>query len=92
MKAETECVNVAAVVGEAVLVVSVLISLSIREQMEKARKETEEKMAAVLTDAQKKKLEELKGAKFEFPERGFGGPGGGQGPGGGRPGRPRNDN
>lgn len=64
----------------------------IREQMEKARKETEEKMAAVLTDAQKKKLEELKGAKFEFPERGFGGPGGGQGPGGGRPGRPRNDN
>lgn len=64
----------------------------IREQMEKARKETEEKMSAVLTDAQKKKLEELKGAKFEFPERGFGGPGGGQGPGGGRPGRPRNDN
>ncbi len=65
---------------------------AMREAMEKARKETDDKMAAVLTDVQKKKLEEMKGAKFEFPAFGGpgGGPGGGRGAGGGRPGR--NDN
>ncbi len=63
---------------------------AIREAMEKARKETDDKMLAVLTDVQKKKLEELKGAKFEFPEAGRGGPGGGRPAGGGRPNRTDN--
>jgi hypothetical protein len=65
-----------------------------RTQMEEMRKKADETIAASLTDEQKQNLENLKGAKFEFPEpqfgrgRGFGGPGGpgGRGPGGGRPG------
>lgn len=59
-----------------------------REKMEAATKETEEKLLSVLTSDQKKEFEELKGEDFEFPrpERGsFGGRGGGDrgGPGGG---------
>ncbi len=38
-----------------------------REKMDKMRKESEEKTNGVLTAAQKAKMEELKGAKFEFP-------------------------
>ncbi|MEQ1831056.1 MAG: Spy/CpxP family protein refolding chaperone, partial [Pirellula sp.] len=54
---------------------------AMRERMEKftaARKENEEKMSAVLTDEQKKTMEEMKGPKFEFPAPQFGpgGPGG----------------
>ena len=49
-----------------------------REKMDKIRKDNDEKVAAVLTTAQKTKMEELKGAKFEFPARGgFGGGRGG---------------
>lgn len=48
-----------------------------RTKMEKIRKENDEKIANVLNAAQKTKMEELKGAKFEFPARvGFGGRGG----------------
>lgn len=50
------------------------------EKMQAARKETEEKVVGVLTDEQKKKFDELKGEKFEFPQ--FGGPGGPGGAGG----------
>lgn len=50
------------------------------EKMQAARKETEEKIVGVLTAEQKKKFDELKGEKFEFPQ--FGGPGGPGGPGG----------
>ena len=38
-----------------------------REVRDKIRKESDEKALAVLTAAQKAKMEELKGAKFEFP-------------------------
>ena len=38
-----------------------------REKMEKMRKDSEEKITGLLTAAQKTKMEELKGAKFEFP-------------------------
>jgi hypothetical protein len=61
--------------------------------MEENQKETDKAIAAVLTEPQKKALENLKGAKFEFPEGGmfggrggFGGGRGAGGPGGGRPG------
>ena len=54
-----------------------------RERAEAARKETETKVLAVLTDSQKSKLEEMKGKPFELDPRelmsgrgGFGGPGG----------------
>ncbi len=51
-----------------------------REKMDKMRKDSEEKITGVLTAAQKAKMEELKGAKFEFPaQTGRGGPGGGRG-------------
>lgn len=51
-----------------------------REKMEKMRKDSEEKITGVLTAAQKAKMEELKGAKFEFPAQpARGGPGGGRG-------------
>ena len=51
-----------------------------REKMEKMRKESEEKISSVLTSAQKAKMDELKGAKFEFPAPPpRGGPGGGRG-------------
>lgn len=52
------------------------------EKMQEIRKESEEKAFAVLNDSQKKKFEEIKGEKFEFPRPqfgGFGGPGGGRG-------------
>ncbi len=51
-----------------------------REKMDKMRKDSEEKITGVLTAAQKAKMEELKGAKFEFPAQpARGGPGGGRG-------------
>ncbi len=63
-----------------------------REKMETARKAVTDSAMAVLTDAQKSKLEEMKGAAFEIDARslmggrgGFGG-GGPGGPGGGGPG------
>jgi Spy/CpxP family protein refolding chaperone len=70
---------------------------SMREAMEKLRKETDANAIAVLTDEQKKKYESLKGKPFEldraslYPRRGDrgarGGRGGGEG--GDRPQRPR---
>ena len=78
---------------------------AMREKMEAARRKTSDSAMAVLTDAQKSQLEELKGAAFEVDMRammggrgGFGGPAGpgGRGPGGpggdggrGQGGRPR---
>jgi len=57
-----------------------------QKKMEEARKATEEKLTAVLTDAQKTKYEQMKGKKFEFDRTQlFGGRGGNQ-PGGNRPG------
>lgn len=44
-----------------------------RERFEQMRKENEEKVLAVLTADQKKSLEDMKGAKFEFPAPNFGG-------------------
>ena len=55
-----------------------------REKFQAMRKENEEKTMGVLTAEQKKTMEDIKGAKFEFPQRGLGGPGGQGGPGGGR--------
>ncbi len=52
-----------------------------REKFQAMRKESEEKTMSVLTAEQKKTMEDMKGAKFEFPQRG---PGGQGGPGGGR--------
>ncbi len=64
-----------------------------REMFEDMRKETDAAIAAKLTDAQKKALEELKGDAFTFPERrGFGGPGGGDQGGGRNRNRGGNDN
>lgn len=67
---------------------------AMREKMEAARKKTSEAAMAVLTDAQKTQLEEMKGAAFEIDMRammggrgGFGGPGGGPGGQGGQGGR-----
>lgn len=69
---------------------------AMREKMEAARKKSTDTAMAVLSDEQKKQLEEMQGAKFEIDMRammggrgGFGGgPGGGGngGPGGGAPG------
>jgi hypothetical protein len=57
-----------------------------RTKMADLRKQTEEKTLAVLTDAQKKKFEEMKGKKFDMPE------GAGRGGRGGRGGdRPNNN-
>ena len=64
--------------------------------------EANEAILATLTDGQREKLEEMKGAEFEMPQRRFGGesgqggrgggPGGGDGgDGGGRPQRPGGD-
>jgi hypothetical protein len=57
-------------------------------KMQELRKTGDEKLLAVLTDAQKAEFEEMKGEKFEMPEgafgRGFGGRGGRR-PGGDRP-------
>ncbi|MEY3174742.1 MAG: hypothetical protein RLZZ436_2656 [Planctomycetota bacterium] len=66
---------------------------AMREKMESTRKKTTEAAMAILTDAQKVQLEELKGPAFEIDMRammggrgGFGGPGGPGGrPRGGRP-------
>jgi len=63
---------------------------AMREKMEAARKKTSDAAMAVLTDGQKKQLEDMQGAKFEIDMRammggrgGFGGgPGGPGGPGG----------
>lgn len=41
----------------------------LRGKMEQARKETQEKAQAVLTDAQKEKLKEMKGAEFKLDMR-----------------------
>lgn len=62
-----------------------------RAMMEEAQAESEKAVKDVLTAEQVKALDELKGEKFEFADRGFGGfgrgPGGGGPPGaGGRPG------
>lgn len=64
---------------------------AMREKMEAARKKSTDAAMAVLSDDQKKQLEEMQGAKFEIDMRammgGRGGFGGGPGgPGGGGPG------
>jgi len=51
----------------------------IREKMEEARKESEEKLLNVLTADQKSKFEKMKGKPFEMPEMGRGGFGRGRG-------------
>lgn len=66
---------------------------AIREKMEAARKKSTDSAMAVLSDGQKKQLEDMQGAKFEIDMRammgGRGGFGGGPGgPGGGGPGAP----
>ena len=58
-----------------------------REEMETRRTAFEKGMAEVLTPEQKETWAKLQGAKFEFPQRGFGG-GQGGGQGGGRRRRP----
>lgn len=57
------------------------------EKAQKAREKTDADLQAVLTPEQKSKWDKMLGAKFEFPNRGFGPPGGGQpgGRGGQRP-------
>ena len=47
-----------------------------RTKMEATRKDTETRLLATLTDAQKKQFEGMKGAPFTFPQRQFGRPGG----------------
>lgn len=59
---------------------------AMREKMQQLRAETDARVLAVLTDAQKQQFKSLQGAAFTFPEPRFGRPGGGFG--GGRPGRP----
>jgi len=57
-------------------------------RMQEARRQTEAKILALLTDAQRARFKEMQGAPFKFPEMrgfGFGGPGGPR-PGGRRPG------
>jgi hypothetical protein len=61
-----------------------------RERMEQARKASDEKALAVLTDEQKAQFDTIKGAKFDFPPPQFGGGRGGDGGGGDRPRRGRN--
>lgn len=64
-----------------------------REKFTAARKETDDKIVAVLTAGQKAQWEEMKGKPFEMPEGargGFGGPGGGAP--GRRPGGNNNNN
>jgi Spy/CpxP family protein refolding chaperone len=48
-----------------------------REKFTAARKETDDKIVAVLTAGQKAQWEEMKGKPFEMPEGARGGPGGG---------------
>ena len=61
------------------------------ERMQAARKASDEKAIAVLTDEQKAAFEAVKGAEFKFPVQQFGGFGGGRGrgEGGGEGGRRR---
>ncbi len=65
---------------------------AMQEKMTAARAKSTEAALAVLTDEQKKMIDELKGAKFELDMRalmgGRGGPGGPGGPGGDGGGRP----
>lgn len=58
-----------------------------RERMEQARKASDDKAMAVLSDEQKAQFDTIKGAKFDFPPPQFGGGRGGEGGGGGRRGR-----
>lgn len=51
----------------------------LRQQMEAARTETNNKIVAVLTDEQKQKWQSLQGSPFTFEPMGFGRRGGGQG-------------
>jgi hypothetical protein len=63
---------------------------AMQAKMEELRKKIEDKYSTILTDEQKKKLEEMKGAEFKLTdeEKGRGMFGGGRGgPGGGRGGR-----
>jgi hypothetical protein len=60
-----------------------------RKRFEEFRKKSDERLQAILTDAQRQKMDEMKGEKFEFPAPQFGfgggrGQGGPGGPGGGR--------
>jgi hypothetical protein len=58
------------------------------EQMRKANEERDAKLLAVLSEEQRKQLDELKGKPFDVAAlrpRGFGGPGGGRGGRGGQP-------
>ena len=57
-----------------------------RTRMEALRKQTDEKITALLTDDQKKQWKEMLGAPFTFPTPRFGGPGGRGGFGGPPPG------
>jgi len=66
-----------------------------RAKMTEARKKNDDKIFAVLTEEQRKKLDELKGKAFAMPEgalRGRGGFGGGGAPGGAPGGRGRGGN
>jgi Spy/CpxP family protein refolding chaperone len=56
---------------------------NVREKMEEMRKDLEEKSLKVLTADQQAKMEEMKGEKFEFPERNWQGRGGAGGRGAG---------
>ena len=55
---------------------------AIRKKTQKMQADAEKQVLAVLSATQKKAFEDLKGKKFEFPQRQFGG-------GGGRRGRPK---
>ncbi|MFN5468130.1 MAG: Spy/CpxP family protein refolding chaperone [Pirellulaceae bacterium] len=62
---------------------------AMRKRFEEFRKKSDERLQAILTDAQRQKMDEMKGEKFEFPAPQFGfgggrGQGGPGGPGGGR--------
>jgi hypothetical protein len=63
---------------------------AIGAKMQELRAEADKQVLAHLTDAQREAFENMKGAEFDMPRRGFGGPGGGfrGGPGGpgGQPG------
>ncbi|MCL4201310.1 MAG: hypothetical protein KJ000_02365 [Pirellulaceae bacterium] len=64
---------------------------TMRDEFAKLRKESDDKVLAVLTSAQKAKFEEMKGEAFEMPAQTFGGRGGQPGAGGqpgGRGGQP----
>lgn len=56
---------------------------AMREKMMELRDEANKKIMGMLSESQRKKLEDLKGATFEMPQRGRGGAGGQGGAGGG---------